>query len=57
LELTNAVNKFRDNCEQMLATIELNREPKKEEVWIIEYYCKQLLSKIERHLPQRSSIG
>ena len=57
LELTNAVDKFRDNCEQILAAIELKREPKKEEVWTIQFYCKQLLSKIERHLPQPSSKG
>jgi hypothetical protein len=53
----DAVNKFRDDCEQILAAIELKREPTKEEVWIIEYYCKHLLSKIERRLPQPSSKG
>lgn len=55
LDLTKVVHQFRDNCEQVLAAIELKREPSKEEAWTIEYYCKRLLSKIERRLRRPSS--
>ena len=55
MELTKAVHQFRNDCEQVLAGIESEREPNKEEVRTIEFYCKQLFKTIERHLPQKSS--
>lgn len=55
MEVANAVYSFRDDCERVMAAISLKRPPNKQEVWIIQFYCKQLLSKIEPYLPEQSS--
>ena len=55
MDLTKAVHHFREGCEQVLAGIESQREPNKEEVGTIEFYCKQLFKTIKRYLPPKSS--
>ncbi|HKC94325.1 MAG TPA: response regulator, partial [Nitrospira sp.] len=55
MDLTKAVHQFREDCEQVLAGIESQREPNKEEVSTIEFYCKQLFKTIKRYLPPKSS--
>ena len=52
MEVANAVYSFREDCERVVAAITLKRPPTKEEVWIIQFYCKHLLSVIEPYLPQ-----
>jgi len=52
MEVANAVYSFREDCERVVAAITLKRPPNKEEVWIIQFYCKHLLSVIEPYLPQ-----
>src|SRR5215831_18081562 len=54
MDLTKAVHQFREDCEQVLAGIESQREPNKEEVGTIEFYCKQLFKTIKRYLPPKS---
>lgn len=54
LEVAKAVREFREDCEQVLAALTLKRQPTKDEVWIIQFYCKQLLYKIEPYLPPQS---
>ena len=53
LEVTKAVHTFRDDYEQLLAAIGLKRPPDTDEAWIIQFYCRQLLSQIEPYLPQQ----
>ena len=54
MDLTKAIHHFREDCEQVLAGIESQREPNKEEVGTIEFYCKQLFKTIKRYLPPKS---
>jgi len=53
LEVNKAVRTFRDDCEQLIAAMGLKRPPNTDEAWIIQFYCKQLLSQIEPYLPQQ----
>jgi len=55
LEVNKAVHAFRDDCEQLITAMGLKRPPNKDEPWIIQFYCKQLLSQIEPYLPQQFS--
>jgi len=57
MEVANAVYSFRDACERIMAAIILKRPPNKEEVWIIQFYCRHLLSAVEPYLPQQSKTG
>jgi len=55
VEFRKAVHKFTDDCQAMLAAIAFKREPTKAEVWLIQFYCKRVLSKIEPYQPPQSS--
>ena len=57
MEVANAVRHFRAHCERIIADIARKRPPTKDEAWIIQFYCKQLLSQIEPYLPQQSTTA
>jgi len=55
LELAKAVRDFREVCERILAAIASKRQLNKVDVWILQFYYKQLLFQIEPYKPQQSS--
>jgi len=57
LEVNKAVRTFRDDCEQLITAMGLKRPPNTDEAWILQFYCKQILTKIEPYLPQQPQIG
>lgn len=55
MELAKAVRDFREVCERILAAIASKRQLNKVDVWILQFYYKQLLFQIEPYKPQQSS--
>jgi hypothetical protein len=55
MQLAKEVQSFSGVCERLLSTIVMNRQLSEDETCIIEYYCKELLSRIEPRLSTRPS--
>jgi hypothetical protein len=52
MQLANDVKSFLSACERLISTLITNRPLSDDEAHLIEYYCKELLAKLEPRLPK-----
>ena len=53
MQQAEALRTFSSGCERLLFSIKTNRRLTEEEARLAEYYCKEILAKLEAFLPNR----